>query len=348
VTSKPTRTGGTNAPSTPMAQRIVERLGGESDDALVVARYGLGRSRSRNAKLAREYTAALRRYLQRGGEADLGRANELGRHGLKEGLGVLDMVALYHQSLVQARRGRRADLNGDTLERAGLFFSESMSPFAMTQRAVGEANAALHRMNEVLEEEVKRIAHALHDEAAQLLAAVHLSLDQLEHELCRESKGRLQEVKGLLNDVDYQLRHLSHDLRPTLLDDLGLVPALEFLSEGVAKRTGLRVAHRATYAGRLPAAVETALYRVVQEALNNVSKHARATSVSIYLHDVRKAVKCSITDNGVGFDVPAVMNNPRGQGLGLRGIREKLQPLGGVVEIESNPGQGTRLLIREV
>jgi two-component system sensor histidine kinase UhpB len=307
----------------------------------------MGRSKSRSAKLAREYTAALRRYLQRGGEADLERAYKLGRHGLVEGLGVLDMVALHHQSLgrVQARRGRRADLNGDTLNRAGLFFTESMAPFEMTHRAVGEANAALHRMNEVLEEEVKRIAHALHDEAAQLLAAVHLSLDQLEHELCRESQGRLQEVKGLLNDVDYQLRHLLHELRPTLLDDLGLVPALEFLSEGVARRTGLRIAHRASYAGRLPAPVETALYRVVQEALNNVSKHARATAVSIQLQDAGKAVKCSITDNGVGFDARAVMNNPRGHGLGLRGIREKLQPLGGVVEIESSPGQGTRLLI---
>lgn len=308
----------------------------------------MGRSKTGNAKLAREYTAALRRYLQRGGEADLERAYELGRQGLVEGLGVLDMAALHHQSLarVQARRGRRTDLlNGETLNRAGLFFSESMSPFEMTQRAVGEANAALHRMNEVLEEEVKRIAHALHDEAAQLLAAVHLSLDQLEHELCRESQGRLQEVKGLLNDVDYQLRRLSHELRPTLLDDLGLVPALEFLSEGVARRTGLRVAHRATYAGRLSAPVETALYRVVQEALNNVSKHARATSVSIYLRDVGKAVKCSISDNGVGFDARAVMNNPRGQGLGLRGIREKLRPLGGVVKIESRPGQGTRLLV---
>jgi signal transduction histidine kinase len=220
-----------------------------------------------------------------------------------------------------------------------------MSPFEMTHRAVGEANAALHRMNEALEEEVRRIAHALHDEAGQLLAAVYLSLDQLEHELDPAAKGRLREVKGLLDDVDQQLRHLSHELRPTLLDDLGLVPAIEFLSEGVAKRAGVRVAIRASYGKRLPSPIETALYRVVQEALKNISKHAQATSVRIRLQSSEKGVHCSIVDDGVGFDLVAVKNNPRGHGLGLLGMREKLQPLGGAVEIDSTPGQGTKLVI---
>jgi signal transduction histidine kinase len=226
-----------------------------------------------------------------------------------------------------------------------MFFTESMSAFEMTHRAIGEANTALHRMNEALEEEIKRIAHALHDEAGQLLAAVHLSLDQMERQLDPEAKVRLQEVKGLLNDVEHQLRHLSHELRPTLLDDLGLVPAIEFLSEGVAKRTGIHVAIRSSYQRRLPAPIETALYRVVQEALNNISKHAQAVSVRIRLRSYGKAVQCSITDDGVGFDPSAVKNNPQGHGLGLLGMRERLQPLGGVVEIDSNPGQGTKLLI---
>src|ERR1017187_6853715 len=146
-------------------------------------------------------------------------------------------------------------------------------------------------------------------------------------------RGFRSEVKGLLNDVEHQLRHLSHELRPTLLDDLGLVPAIEFLSEGVAKRTGIHVAIRSSYARRLPAPIETALYRVVQEALNNISKHAQAVSVRIRLRSYGKAVQCSITDDGVGFDPSAVKNNPQGHGLGLLGMREKLQPLGGVVEI---------------
>jgi len=302
---------------------------------------------TRNSKLAREYTAALLRYLKRGGEADLERAYELGRQGLVDGLGVLDMVELHHQSLIRllSHPTSPQECNRDTIDRAGMFFTESMSAFEMTHRAIGDANVALHRMNEALEEEVKRIAHALHDEAGQLLAAVHLSLDQMERQLDADTKARLQEVKGLLNDVEHQLRHLSHELRPTLLDDLGLVPAIEFLSEGVAKRTGLHVAIRSSYERRLPAPIETALYRVVQEALTNISKHAQAASVRIRLRGHGKAIQCSITDDGVGFDPSAIANNPHGRGLGLLGMREKLQPLGGVVEINSNPGQGTKLLI---
>ena len=97
--------------------------------------------------------------------------------------------------------------------------------------------------------------------------------------------------------------------------------------------------------GVFPRLFETALYRVVQEALNNISKHAQAVSVRIRLRSYGKAVQCSITDDGVGFDPSAVKNNPQGRGLGLLGMRERLQPLGGVVEIDSNPGQGTKLLI---
>ena len=186
--------------------------------------------------------------------------------------------------------------------RAGMFFTESMSPFEMTHRAFAEANAALHHMNQALEEELKRIAHAIHDGAGQLLAAVHLSLDEVERGLDPDAQARLQGVKKHLDDVYEQLRHLSHELRPTILDDLGLVPAIEFLSEGVAKRSGLRVAVQSSNGVRLSVPMETVLYRVVQEALNNISKHARATSVKIRFRISDKMVRCSIVDDGVGFN----------------------------------------------
>jgi len=301
----------------------------------------------RRDKFAAEYRGALRLYLRRGGEATLHRAYEIGRRGLGEGVGVLDMVALHHGAMVEIyAHGKSPKQNhSSVLRRAGTFFAESMSPFEMTHRAVGEANEALRRMNQALEDEVKRIAHALHGEAGQLLAAVHLSLDRIERDLGAPAQLRLQEVKDLLDGVDQQIRRLSHELRPTLLDDLGLVPAIDFLSEGIAKRSGLRISFRSSNVKRLPPPLETVLYRVVQEALNNVAKHARATSVKIRLRSSGKIVHCSIADDGLGFESREPSAGPKERGLGMLVIREKLQPLGGTVKIISAPGQGTTLLV---
>jgi signal transduction histidine kinase len=297
--------------------------------------------------LALEYEDALQLYLRQGGEASLEKAYELGRRGLGEGKGVLTMVAAHHQAMIQVLANSKPPngLGGDAIKRAGIFFTECMSPFEMTHRSVGEANEALRHMNQSLEEEVKRIAHSLHDEAAQLLAAVNLSLDQVEREIYPFAQQRLQDVKDLLKEVDLQIRRLSHELRPSILDDLGLVPAIEFLSEGVAKRSGLRISIRSLKGERLPAPLETVLYRVVQEALNNVVRHARATSVRIRLQNSGKTVLCAIVDDGVGFNPVRPIADPKERGFGLLGMREKLYPLGGVVRIESAPGQGTKLFI---
>ena len=257
------------------------------------------------------------------------------------------MVALHHQAMTEVLTNCEPPrtLSPNAVKKAGIFFAECMSPFEMTHRAFGEANEALRHMNEALEDEVKGIAHALHDEAGQLLAAVHLSLDEVTRDVDPSAQRRLREVKALIEEVDQQMRRLSHELRPTILDDLGLVPAIEFLSEGVAKRSGLRISIRASKGNRLPALLETTLYRVVQEALNNVAKHARATSVKIRLRSSGKTVYCSIVDDGVGFNPRGSKVEAQERGFGLLGMREKLQPLGGAVRIESAPGRGTKLSI---
>ena len=298
-------------------------------------------------EMAREYTAALRRYLKRGSEADLQRAYEIGRRALGEGVGVLGMVAMHHQAMADIFAGLEGakTLHAQVLKGAGTFFTESMSPYEMTHNAFSEANAALRRMNENLEEEVKRIAHALHDEAGQLLAAVHLSLDQAARELHPASDRPLQAVKDLLEEVGQHLRRLSHELRPTILDDLGLVPAIDFLAEGVAKRSGIRIRVRSSVPDRLPTVLETVLYRVVQEALNNVVRHSRARSVNIRLRSSGKTVHCSIVDDGVGFNQRKLQPPIARHGLGFLGMVEKLQPLGGGIRIESAPGQGTKILV---
>jgi signal transduction histidine kinase len=307
----------------------------------------MARLASQSDDFGREYSAALQRYLMHGGEAALARAYELGRRGLGEGLGVLSMVALHHEAMVKLMNANdeKDGLTSAAFVRASAFFTESMSPFEMTHRAYAEANAVLHQMNQTLEEELKRIAHAIHDGAGQLLAAVHLSLDQVERELDPDAQARLRMVKKYLDDVYQQLRHLSHELRPTILDDLGLVPAVEFLSEGVARRSGLRVAVQSSPGARLPPQLETALYRVVQEALTNINKHAQAKSVKIQFRTSGKMVRCSISDDGVGFYAAGAKPHAPGSGLGLLGIQEKLQPLGGALKIVSAPGQGTKLVI---
>jgi signal transduction histidine kinase len=307
----------------------------------------MARQELQNDAFARQYSAALRQYLRNGGEAALVRAYELGRQSLRDGRGVLSMIALHHDTMAKLLNGRsaRAALSPDALTRAGMFFTESMSPFEMTHRAFAEANAALHHMNQSLEEELKRIAHALHDEAGQLLAAVHLSLDQVERELGPGAPAGLTIVKQHLDDVYQQLRHLSHELRPTVLDDLGLVPAIEFLSQGIAKRSGLRIAVQSTPAVRLAVPIETVVYRVVQEALNNIHKHAQAKFVKIQVRISERFVKCFIADDGVGFNPDGTKDRPLVRGLGLLGMREKLQRLGGALKIESAPGRGTKLNI---
>jgi len=257
------------------------------------------------------------------------------------------MVALHQQAMAELLRDHetRETVNPKTLLRAGTFLTESMSSYEMTHRAFAETNAALHRMNQALEEQLKQIAHEIHDGAGQLVAAVYISLDLIERELGPAGRERLKDVRNHLDDAYQQLRHLSLELRPTILDDLGLVRAIEFLSEGVAHRSRLQIAVKASNGVRLPAPMETALYRVIQEALNNISKHAQATSVDIQLRASARRVRCSVVDDGVGFLPGEALTHSCGRGLGLLGMREKLQPLGGVLKIESAPGRGTKLFI---
>jgi signal transduction histidine kinase len=208
-----------------------------------------------------------------------------------------------------------------------------------------QAEQALRAQNQRLEEEARRIAHALHDEARQLLVSVYLALDTLAAQLQPDARDRLSEIRSLLEQVEAQLRRLSHELRPTILDDLGLKPAIEFLADGISKRTGRLVLVNASIGGRLPDPVEIAMYRIVQEALSNVIKHAQATKAVVHLRRLPDALVCSIADNGRGFDASARSAHLHSQGLGLIGMRERVASLGGTFSIDSSPGRGTTLNI---
>jgi PAS domain S-box-containing protein len=207
------------------------------------------------------------------------------------------------------------------------------------------AEQALHRLNEALEERAKHIAHELHDEASQLLVSVHIAIDGMVNTLPPSGQQTIGEVKELIERIETELRRLSHELRPTILDDLGLVPAVEFLTQGVSKRFGIPITVEGDTSGRLSPQVEVALYRIVQEALNNITKHARAGHVAVRLQKEENKIHLTVTDDGAGFDVQSIMGQKGRSGLGLIGIRERLIPLRGECIINSSPGKGTEISV---
>jgi signal transduction histidine kinase len=195
-----------------------------------------------------------------------------------------------------------------------------------------------------MEEESKRIANSLHDEGSQLLAAVHLALADLEQELAAPERARLQRVRDMLHDVESALRRLSHELRPALLDDLGLEPAVRFHADGVAQRNALRVVVTGSTEGRIQPEVETVFYRVVQEALQNVVRHAEASQATVYFRRDAEGLRCFIADNGKGFE-PGSVARKADAGMGLMGIRDRLGLVGGTLVISAGSnGRGTVLV----
>jgi PAS domain S-box-containing protein len=217
----------------------------------------------------------------------------------------------------------------------------------ITERARAEERRRLRILSigvlRAREEEARRIARELHDEAGQLLASVHIAVDRLATDVPEVDQKRLSEIKGLLELTEAELRRIAHELRPTVLDDLGLVPALAMLADNVSVRSRLDVRLEAAVDDRLPALVETALYRIVQEAVANAVKHAQASRVTVRLDADDAGVRCTVSDDGVGFDVANVLARTE-RGLGLLGIEERLESLRGALAIDSRPGAGTRLI----
>jgi signal transduction histidine kinase len=198
--------------------------------------------------------------------------------------------------------------------------------------------SAVQALLEGQELERKRLARELHDETGQALASILLGLKSLEARVGTEPVASIRELVGrALDDV----RRLTVELRPPALDDFGLGPALERLTTLTAERSGIDIQLNVRSPLRLSPDRETALYRIVQEALTNVIKHAAAESVSIVVMPSGDAVRAVIEDDGVGFDPHRV----REGALGLVGIRERVALLGGRFELESAPGEGTTLVI---
>jgi two-component system, NarL family, sensor histidine kinase UhpB len=200
------------------------------------------------------------------------------------------------------------------------------------------------------EEERRRLARDLHDEVNQALTAILLRLEALAHETPAERAPEVAELKRLVNQAMDELLNLARQLRPSALDDHGLVPAVETQLKRFSSRTGIEV--RLDTSGdpdALPEVVQTAIYRVAQEALTNVTRHAGATVVQLELEEDEGAAELRVRDDGGGFDPSAVTRSSTdvpGGGLGLVGMAERARLVGGELDVRSAPGSGTTITLR--
>jgi signal transduction histidine kinase len=223
------------------------------------------------------------------------------------------------------------------------------SAVAAYLREIEQARAELkelsNRILEIQESERKALARELHDEVGQSLSAVLIGISNLNAQLPPEASAAvtvpLADLRAIAEGSLRAVRNMTLLLRPSMLDDLGLLPALQWQGREVSKRSGIAVTvDAAGVAEDLPEAWRTTIYRVVQEAVHNVEKHARATAIRVTLRVSADVLALSVQDNGRGFDTA------RERGMGLLGMNERIATLGGSFSIESEPGKGTLVMVK--
>jgi signal transduction histidine kinase len=194
------------------------------------------------------------------------------------------------------------------------------------------------------EKERKRVARELHDDMAPSLAYLGLELDAITTKypvLPEEILQRLKAVREKMNGTQQDIRRYSHELHPAILDNLGLEPALETLVAELNSKERIEIKFEVPGTERvLPDEVKLALYRITQEALNNVWKHSKATEAEVSLDYTPDDIRLSIADNGIGFDSSTQTRH----GLGLTGMKERAILVGAKLKIESKPGKGTKVI----
>ena len=208
------------------------------------------------------------------------------------------------------------------------------------------------RIVELQETERREIARELHDEVGQTLTALSINLNIIENlvpkEVLAKLKDRIDDSQKLVEETMMRVRDVMARLRPPVLDDYGLVAALNWYNGQFMKRNGIPAAlilKGEEVAPRLPLGTEIAMFRIAQEALNNVVKHAKASQVTLILENRGDSVRMVIDDNGGGFDPEALRRNGAQPGWGLINMRERAESVGGQLEIESTPGKGTKVIV---
>ena len=220
-----------------------------------------------------------------------------------------------------------------------------MNDVTAARRVITDRQILLRRLSLAQEEERRRLSRELHDQVGQSVTGLSLGLKALERSGSVPLPA-LKVLQAMASEIGADIHRAAADLRPSALDDLGLEKALAALAASFGQPAGLRIDIQTVGAIRgLPAEVEILVYRVVQEALNNVRKHACAHNVSVVLERSREKLRVIIEDDGVGFDPDRGPDPDAPPALGLLGMRERLDLVGGGMTIESADGAGTTLFI---
>jgi signal transduction histidine kinase len=211
--------------------------------------------------------------------------------------------------------------------------------------------AYARRQTEVKEAERRQMTRDLHDMVGQNLTALAMNLQVIANQLPAATpdtlRMRLEDSNRLLEETVHRIRNMMAELRPSILDDLGLVPALRWYGAEFSRRAEIPVFIRADEdCPRLPQSIETALFRITQEALTNVAKHAHARNVFVVLQVQEHLVSLSIIDDGVGFDFPQMRRDSTKHGVGLVDMRERAEAIGGNLWVECQPGRGTQVTVQ--
>jgi two-component system, NarL family, sensor kinase len=215
------------------------------------------------------------------------------------------------------------------------------------RRLEKELKALPNRILAAQETERRRIAAELHDGINQLLASIKFRLAHLDGKVQGEAAELVSQSAELLDRAVREVRRMAKNLRPSALDDFGLVPAMEELVQEFRSHTKAAVEFkRSAMANRLPPQVEMAIYRIFQQALTNIEQHAKASRVRVSLNVDAKFATLNVIDNGIGFvneeKEPAESSD---RGLGIINMRERTEALGGVFDLRSAPGKGTEIVV---
>lgn len=211
-------------------------------------------------------------------------------------------------------------------------------------------NELLRRIISAQEQERQRIARELHDVTSQTLATLAVGIERLSQSGLKESRPapQVEEIRSLLAATSQDIHRIIYDLRPSIIDDFGLPAAINSFANNTLKAAGVEVHFE--IAGRekhLPEEIEITVYRIVQEAIRNIERHARAESTFISLEFEEDNIRIQIEDDGTGFDNSnGFIYNETGQGLGLLGMKERTELLRGSLFVDSKPGKGTKITVR--
>ncbi len=254
---------------------------------------------------------------------------------------------------VHSLRLRRLRQRNQVLEQLEQQREQALAQATRSQHELEEAYAGLRqltgRLESAKEEERSRLSRELHDEFGQTLTAAKINLQMLRQTAADAAvEQRLADSVGMVDRMIKQARNIALGLRPPLLDEAGLVPALDHYLKSLAERSGLRVEFDVSPAAAgIPPGLNTTVFRVVQEAISNALRHAQAHVIRVSLQEAPCSLHLLIEDDGVGFDPGAVNQRvKRGEHLGLLGMTERVRNAGGTITLDSRPGAGSRIEVR--